>query len=121
MIVQRILDPVIVVLALFLLAQFYNIVFETHLTILAVTSFLLVLPIFKGVGLYKPYRSLSPATLGTKALDRMDCVTWSTAFFRICHSNICSFFSFLTLKLVDLRPCCFADTALNGLADSSQN
>jgi putative colanic acid biosysnthesis UDP-glucose lipid carrier transferase len=68
MIVQRILDPVIVVLCLFLLAQIYGVKFETHLIILSVTSFLLVLPIFKGVGLYKPYRSLSPATLGPRLL-----------------------------------------------------
>jgi putative colanic acid biosysnthesis UDP-glucose lipid carrier transferase len=68
MIVQRILDPLVVVFVLFVLSQLYNVGFGTHLTILSVTSFLLVLPIFKAVGLYKPYRSLSPATLGPRLL-----------------------------------------------------
>ena len=68
MIVQRVLDPLVVVLVLFILSQIYSVGFGTHLTVLAVTSFLLVLPIFKAVGLYKPYRSLSPATLGPRLL-----------------------------------------------------
>lgn len=66
MIMQRTLDPLIVVLTLFLLALTYDIEYSTQHIILSVTSFLLVLPIFKAVGLYKPYRSLSPATLGAR-------------------------------------------------------
>ncbi len=68
MLVQRLLDPAVAVLVLLVLAEFYGIgVINPHI-LLSVTIFLLILPIFKAVGLYRPYRSLSPATLGPRLL-----------------------------------------------------
>jgi putative colanic acid biosysnthesis UDP-glucose lipid carrier transferase len=69
MFLHRLLDPAIAVLLLGLLANIYNVVFTTPYIILSVTVSLLMLPIFKAVGLYKSYRSLSPATLGPRLLS----------------------------------------------------
>ncbi len=66
---QRILDPTIAVALLLALAHLYGINFETFdIPSLAIISFLLILPIFKAVGLYRPYRSLSIQILGGRIL-----------------------------------------------------
>lgn len=56
---QRLLDPILTVLLLMILAQLYRIPFTTSLRIFAVTAFLLILPVFKSMGIYLPYRSLA--------------------------------------------------------------
>lgn len=66
---QRILDPTIVVALLLVLAQLYGINFERFdIPSLAIICFLLILPIFKAVGLYRPYRNLSVQILGGRIL-----------------------------------------------------
>ncbi|MBX2865240.1 MAG: undecaprenyl-phosphate glucose phosphotransferase [Leptolyngbyaceae cyanobacterium MAG.088] len=57
---QRILDPTIAIILLIALAQLYDINFEIFdIPSFAIIVFLLILPIFKAVGLYRPYRTLS--------------------------------------------------------------
>jgi putative colanic acid biosysnthesis UDP-glucose lipid carrier transferase len=66
---QRILDPAIVVALLLVLAHLYGINFERFdIPSLAIIVFLLTLPIFKAVGLYRPYRNLSLQMLGGRIL-----------------------------------------------------
>ncbi|WP_299415148.1 undecaprenyl-phosphate glucose phosphotransferase [Acaryochloris sp. IP29b_bin.148] len=60
---QRLLDPTVAVLLLVVLAHFYNVTFATSLQLFALTTFLLILPIFKATGMYRPYRSLAPRLL----------------------------------------------------------
>ncbi len=69
MLIHRLLDPVIAVLVLLSLAHLYEVDFEKPHIIFSITVCLLMLPIFKAVGLYRPYRSLSPATLGPRLLS----------------------------------------------------
>ncbi|HEY9826270.1 MAG TPA: undecaprenyl-phosphate glucose phosphotransferase [Stenomitos sp.] len=69
LVVQRLLDPIVTMAMLFGLAWIYRIPIGTHHIILAFTAFLLMLPVFKAVGLYRPYRTLSPATLGPRLLS----------------------------------------------------
>ena len=59
--IQRLLDPMLIVGLLVVFAAFYDINFGLKLQLLAITTFLFILPIFKVVGLYQPYRTLSPA------------------------------------------------------------
>lgn len=61
--VQRLLDPTLAVLLLVILAQVYAIPFTTSLQLFALTAFLLILPVFKTMGMYRPYRSLAPRLL----------------------------------------------------------
>jgi putative colanic acid biosysnthesis UDP-glucose lipid carrier transferase len=68
LIVQRLLDPIVTVLMLFLIAWIYGLAIKTPHIVLSITTLLLMLPIFKGVGLYRPYRNLSPTTLGPRLL-----------------------------------------------------
>jgi putative colanic acid biosysnthesis UDP-glucose lipid carrier transferase len=69
MFIHRLLDPIIAVLVLVALANIYEVGFEKPHIIFSITVCLLMLPIFKAVGLYRPYRSLSPATLGPRLLS----------------------------------------------------
>jgi putative colanic acid biosynthesis UDP-glucose lipid carrier transferase len=68
LLIQRLLDPSIAVLLLMILTPMYGVSWQNPYIALAVTVFLLMLPIFKAVGLYRPYRSLSPTTLGPRLL-----------------------------------------------------
>jgi putative colanic acid biosysnthesis UDP-glucose lipid carrier transferase len=68
LLIQRLLDPCIAVLLLLILTPIYGVDLQKPYISLAVTVFLLMLPVFKAVGLYRPYRSLSPTTLGPRLL-----------------------------------------------------
>lgn len=61
--VQRLLDPTLAVLMLVILAHFYDISFSTRWQLFSLTVFLLILPVFKAMGMYRPYRSLAPRLL----------------------------------------------------------
>jgi putative colanic acid biosynthesis UDP-glucose lipid carrier transferase len=61
--VQRLLDPLLAVLLLVVFAQFDDAPFASHHQLLALTTFLLILPVFKATGMYRPYRSLAPRLL----------------------------------------------------------
>lgn len=64
--VQRLLDPTLAVLLLVVLAHFYAIAFTTSLQLFALTAFLLILPVFKSTGMYRPYRSLAARLLAIR-------------------------------------------------------
>lgn len=64
--VQRLLDPTLAVLLLVILSYFYERPFVTHLQLFALTAFLLILPVFKSTGMYRPYRSLAPRLLAVR-------------------------------------------------------
>lgn len=66
--IQRLLDPTITVLIFFIISALYKVNFATRHLILSITIFLLILSIFKVVGLYRPYRNLSPNTIGPRLL-----------------------------------------------------
>lgn len=66
--VQRLLDPALAVLLLVVLAQLYNVPFATSLQLFALTTFLLILPVFKSTGMYRPYRSLAPRLLAIRLI-----------------------------------------------------
>lgn len=66
---QRIIDPAIAIALLIALAQPFNINFELFdIPSLSIVVFLLILPIFKAAGLYRPYRNLSVQILGGRLL-----------------------------------------------------
>lgn len=60
---QRILDPILTLLLLVILAQLLRIPFTTSLRIFGLTAFLLILPVFKLMGIYLPCRSLAPHSI----------------------------------------------------------
>lgn len=94
MLVQRLLDPAITLLLLFGLAATYSVPIHKRYIIFAITTFLLMLPIFKAVGLYRPYRSLSPTSIGPRLLSG-----WVTLL------AILSFLGFLTQTSIEFsRP-----------------
>lgn len=64
--VQRLLDPTLAVLLLVVLAHFYEEPFATSLQLFALTAFLLILPVFKLMGMYRPYRSLAARLLALR-------------------------------------------------------
>ncbi len=66
LLVQRLIDPVFAILCLVVLAQIRGLSFITSYQLLAATTLLLMLTIFKAVGLYQPYRTLSPQILGLR-------------------------------------------------------
>lgn len=68
LLIQRLLDPTISVLLLIALTPLYDVRWQEPYIFLSVTVFLLMLPIFKVVGLYRPYRSLTPTTIGPRLL-----------------------------------------------------
>ena len=66
--IQRLLDPIITVLLLVGLCQIWGEVEQIPYWVMATTTFLLMLPILKLLGLYRSYRSLSPSTLAPRLL-----------------------------------------------------
>jgi putative colanic acid biosynthesis UDP-glucose lipid carrier transferase len=69
LVVQRLLDPGITVLMLFGLALVQGVPLQERYIILSVTTCLLMFPVFKAVGLYRPYRTLSATALGPRLLS----------------------------------------------------
>jgi putative colanic acid biosynthesis UDP-glucose lipid carrier transferase len=65
---QRLLDPTIAVGLLLALNAAYDVPFKAGYIFLAVIVFLLVLPIFKVMGLYHSYRSVPPTAVGSRLL-----------------------------------------------------
>jgi putative colanic acid biosysnthesis UDP-glucose lipid carrier transferase len=69
MLLQRFVDPTTATLLLLGLARLYSIDFEAFdIPSLVIIVFLLILPIFKAVGLYRPYRTLSVRLLAGRLL-----------------------------------------------------
>ncbi|MGB8698549.1 MAG: undecaprenyl-phosphate glucose phosphotransferase, partial [Thermosynechococcaceae cyanobacterium] len=66
--IQRILDPCISVFILYVISIVYGVDISTHYGVLLITIFLSFLPIFKIVGLYRSYRTLSPIKIALKLL-----------------------------------------------------
>ncbi len=66
LVIQRLLDPAIAALLLVGLCQAWGERAQTSYLLLATTAFLLMVPILKLVGLYRPYRSLSPSTIAPR-------------------------------------------------------
>lgn len=66
--VQRLLDPALAVFLLYVLSQAYNLTFGTNLQVFALTTFLLILPVFKSTGMYRPYRSLAPRLIAMRLI-----------------------------------------------------
>ncbi|NJN39463.1 MAG: undecaprenyl-phosphate glucose phosphotransferase, partial [Acaryochloridaceae cyanobacterium CSU_3_4] len=65
---QRLLDPALAVVLMFAIAHVSGVYWETSTQLFALTSFLVILPVFKAMGLYRPYRSLAPRLLGLRLL-----------------------------------------------------
>ncbi|NCJ08362.1 undecaprenyl-phosphate glucose phosphotransferase [Synechococcales cyanobacterium C] len=80
LIAQRLLDPAIAALLLLGLHHFWGTGAQTPYLLLATTTFLLMLPILKAMGIYCPYRSHSPGTLATRLLTAWVVVLGSLLF-----------------------------------------